>query len=169
MSFLFSSVLFGADLEALVVPTFSGESTGSIDLTISGGVAPYVYNWSGPDGFSSSDEDLTDLPSGTYTITVTDQYCGIATMEVVVGTLNDASVTETPVFELSVFPNPTNGLVFLNSTELLDVVVYNIVGEMIMNVNNVTQIDLAGESAGVYMIQVSSAKGVLTQKITLTD
>lgn len=169
VSLLLIGNLFAADLETVVVPTIGGASTGEIDLTVSGGVAPFVYSWSGPGGFSSSDEDLTGLPIGTYTVTVTDQYCGIATVEVVVGELNDASVIEAPLFELSVYPNPTNGLIFIKSNEVLEIVVYNVVGEVILSLKNPSQIDLSGQATGIYMLQARSEKGVLTQKITLTN
>ncbi len=45
-----------------------GNSTGDIDITISGGTTPYVYAWSN----GSSTEDLGSLIVGTYTVTVTD-------------------------------------------------------------------------------------------------
>lgn len=45
---------------------------GSITITTSGGTAPYTYHWSGPNNFSSSQEDLTNLQEGTYTLTTTD-------------------------------------------------------------------------------------------------
>jgi gliding motility-associated-like protein len=50
-------------------PTFSN---GSIVLTPSGGVPPYAYNWTGPGGFTSSSQNITNLLQGTYTVTVTD-------------------------------------------------------------------------------------------------
>lgn len=45
---------------------------GTIDITTAGGTPDYSYQWIGPDGFSSSNEDLTDLKYGNYTVTVTD-------------------------------------------------------------------------------------------------
>jgi gliding motility-associated-like protein len=50
-----------------------GTNNGSIDLTVSGdGTSPYTYAWSGPSGFTSTDEDLTNLFAGWYKVTVTD-------------------------------------------------------------------------------------------------
>lgn len=46
----------------------SGETTGAIDLTISGGVAPYDITWS--DG--SRTEDLSNMSAGNYTVTLED-------------------------------------------------------------------------------------------------
>lgn len=51
-----------------------GASTGSIDITISGGVAPYTYSWSN----SATTEDLNSIPAGTYTVTVNDNSSCVA-------------------------------------------------------------------------------------------
>jgi len=52
---------------------------GEINITVSGGTPEYSYTWIGPDGFTSSAEDLTGLASGTYTVLVTDaNYCTTA-------------------------------------------------------------------------------------------
>ncbi|HRE98521.1 MAG TPA: SprB repeat-containing protein, partial [Flavobacteriales bacterium] len=44
-----------------------GAATGSIDVTVSGGVSPYTYFWSG----GSTSEDLSNATAGVYTLTVT--------------------------------------------------------------------------------------------------
>ncbi|MBS1547581.1 MAG: gliding motility-associated C-terminal domain-containing protein, partial [Bacteroidetes bacterium] len=46
-------------------------NNGSIDLSVTGGTAPFTYAWSGPGGFASTDEDIAGLPSGAYSVTVT--------------------------------------------------------------------------------------------------
>ena len=50
-----------------------GDFTGSIDVSVIGGVPDYEYNWVGPNGFNSNTDDISDLEAGTYTITVIDQ------------------------------------------------------------------------------------------------
>ena len=47
-----------------------GGNDGAIDLTVNTGIAPYTYNWSS--GITGNPEDPSDLISGTYTVTVTD-------------------------------------------------------------------------------------------------
>lgn len=50
-----------------------GDHTGAIDITVTGDVIqPISYNWSGPNGFSSTNEDLTNLYAGWYKVTITD-------------------------------------------------------------------------------------------------
>ena len=64
----------------------SGESTGVIDINVNGGVGEvisnatgnvintldYNYYWISPNGFTSNDEDITDLISGNYAVEVID-------------------------------------------------------------------------------------------------
>ena len=62
-------------------PAVCGQSNGSIDLTITSGTAPFVIQWTGPDGFTSSIEDLSGLPGACYNVTVTDSLACEATLE----------------------------------------------------------------------------------------
>ncbi len=45
-----------------------GDSTGSIYLSVSGGSAPYTYNWSN----TATTQDIINISSGTYSVIVTD-------------------------------------------------------------------------------------------------
>jgi len=49
---------------------------GAIDLSVSGGVSPYNYTWTGPAGATliAGQEDQSNLIVGDYSVTVTDSY-----------------------------------------------------------------------------------------------
>lgn len=56
-------------------PLCNGDANGAINLAVSGGIAPYAFQWSGPNGFTATTEDIAGIPAGTYTVTVTDAAC----------------------------------------------------------------------------------------------
>jgi len=49
-------------------PTCAGNADGVIDLSIDGGVGPFTYSWSN----GATTQDLNNVVSGNYTVTVTD-------------------------------------------------------------------------------------------------
>ena len=61
----------GGDLDVVVTITdasCNGVDDGAIDLDVSGGVEPYTYTWDS----GASDAQITDLASGTYSVTIED-------------------------------------------------------------------------------------------------
>lgn len=59
-----------------LIASCGGATDGAIDVSISGGLAPYSISWSNGD----TTEDLSGLAPGSYTITVTDN-CGVIATE----------------------------------------------------------------------------------------
>ncbi len=58
----------------VIEPTCYNENSGSVSLSVSGGVEPYSFNWSN----NVTTADNIDIYSGTYTVTVTDDnFCEI--------------------------------------------------------------------------------------------
>ena len=50
----------------------NGGSDGTIDITVAGASGAYTTQWTGPGSYISSNEDITGLSAGTYTVAVTD-------------------------------------------------------------------------------------------------
>jgi len=75
-----------------------GDSTGSIDLSVSGGTPGYSFKWSNGQGIvlPYQTEDLTNVPASSYTVVVTDMNgCTDQLTETINEPLNVLSSTET--------------------------------------------------------------------------
>lgn len=81
------------DISYLSVGSNCGSSDGSIDLTITGGVTPYIISWSGPGGFTSSSLTETGLAAGIYTINVTDNNGCTESIMIPLSTTNPPAAT----------------------------------------------------------------------------
>jgi len=55
------------------IPTSAANAfDGAIYITPEGGSDNYTYLWSGPNGFTSNEQDITNLEAGTYNVIITD-------------------------------------------------------------------------------------------------
>lgn len=69
---------------SLVTDAFCTSSNGAVDITVSAGISPFTFGWSN----GQTTEDLTDIPSGNYSVTVTDGVGCQSTENVFVGSQN---------------------------------------------------------------------------------
>ena len=58
-----------------------GDTDGSIDITASGGTGTLTYAWSGPNGFSETNEDISALEAGDYKLIITDDNACVRTYD----------------------------------------------------------------------------------------
>jgi len=64
---------------SVIIPSCA-EEDGSIIIAASGGTAPYYYEIEGPNGYTSTEQNMSGLSTGSYKVTITDAT-GICTYE----------------------------------------------------------------------------------------
>jgi len=57
---------------ATITHATCGIDDGQIDLVPSGGTSPYSFSWTGPNSFSSTNQNISGLEQGTYSLVITD-------------------------------------------------------------------------------------------------
>ncbi len=123
-----------------------GDTTGSIDLTVSGGTAPFTYAWSN----GATTEDISTLAAGTYNVTITDANGCTATASAVVGepTLLAGSAVATDAL--------CNG----DSTGSIDLTVSGGTAPFTYAWSNgATTEDISTLAAGTYNVTITDANG----------
>lgn len=167
LSLLIVGAAFASDLTFSVTNTITGMFTGSIDLSVSGGVPGFTYSWTGPSGFTATTEDISGLEYGNYTVTVTDQYCGVAVFTVLVDNDIASSINENNLNAISVFPNPANGNVNLVSGKPLSDATFkmvNLAGQTVMEKKEIAGssfvFDVSEQAAGIYFIEINNSGNI---------
>jgi gliding motility-associated-like protein len=124
----------------------NGDSTGAINLSITGGVGPYTQLWSN----NATSEDLSGLATGAYSVTVTDASGCPATF--------NTSLTQ-PAVLAAIFSN-TNILCNGDSTGAIDLSISGGTSPYSqLWSNNATSEDLNGLAAGAYSVTVTDSSG----------
>jgi hypothetical protein len=122
-----------------------GSGTGSINLSVSGGIAPYTYNWGG----GVTTEDRTGLTAGSYTVTVTDANTCTAT--------TSANITETTSASLST--SITHITCFGTNTGAINLTASGSAPYTYNWSDGVTTEDRTNLIAGTYLVTVTNASG----------
>jgi len=119
-----------------------GTSDGSVDATVSGGTAPYAYQWShGP-----VTEDVNNLPPAAYTVQITDANgCTIS---------SGYTITAPPVLTLSGAASPI--LCYGNTNGSIDITVGGGMNPYQVNWSNGSSAeDLSNLAPGLYTVTVT--------------
>jgi len=82
------------------------------------------------------------------------------------GTCPTASVDNQNQLDISIYPNPTSDIVYIDGNYTkLKVVVYDILGKQVMNKSTTNTIDISHLEKGVYILQLSDGVKLSTIKI----
>ena len=82
------------------------------------------------------------------------------------GTCPTAGVEDQNQLDISIYPNPTSDIVYIEGNySQLKVVVYDILGKQLMNKSITNSIDISQLEKGVYILQLSDGVKLTTQRI----
>lgn len=134
-----------------------GDSTGTITVNVVGGTAPYTFAWSGPNGFTSVNQNLTALFAGTYNLTVTDNL----------GCTKNLSITITQTPEILIKATTTPIVCYGDNNASINLAISGGVAPYQISWSNLGSGTFQNNlSAGDYIISVSDALNC-TQTVTV--
>lgn len=146
--------LLSVSLNSVTSVGCTGQSTGSIDVSVSGGTPPYNYSWNAG---AYATQDLSNIPAGVYSLTVTDSRGCQASL------LPPVQITQPPL-ALSVsspaFSTLFNPTFFGASDGSIDISVSGGTGTYTYSWSNgATTQDISGLPEGIYTVTVTDANG----------
>ena len=139
-----------------------GNATGSINITASGGTAPYTYDWSDLAG-TNDPEDRTALTIGTYSVTVTDANLCTAT----------TNFTITQPAAIAISTQPSNITECVGGTVALTVAASGGTGSLVYQWESASAvggpfIPVSGATSSSYT-PLSTAAGTTYYRVIITD
>ena len=79
------------------------------------------------------------------------------------------NINESVSERVSVYPNPTSGMIYVNCDDSFDAVIYNYQGQVVMRKNNNDgQIDLSDLTTGAYFLEIRANNKLMIERIILT-
>ncbi|HTB05807.1 MAG TPA: hypothetical protein VK806_02555, partial [Bacteroidia bacterium] len=139
-----------------VTATATSGCTGSVSITVTGGVAPYTYSWSS----GQTTSNITGVSAGSYTITVTDNSGCVRTATATVTGIT-LTVTPTQVNELCNGGNTASASVTATGGTAPYTYAWS---------NGKTSSNITGLSAGTYNVTVTESGGCTgTSSVTITQ
>lgn len=162
-------------------------TTGVVDVTVAGGVAPYTYSWNN----GTTTQDITEAGAGFYEVLITDANgCMVSANATVnaagvteaingqytvveggneVAQMETAAVTEIAQTTMNVYPNPAkeNATVTWENGTVQSIELVNMAGQVIQTIevsafNN--KAELTGVAQGDYMVKMTTVDGGITVK-----
>ncbi len=140
-----------------------------LDLGISTTLDSVDYQWTGPNGWVSTESNPNICVAGDYTLTLTTLNNGCSTEKSLIVNL-DTKNNDIGNQSIEIFPNPTTHFIQLSFSEKLSgtVSVFSLQGKRLLYQpidDTKMSINLQNFSNGVYFLKIESEKGIYYEKI----
>ncbi len=136
---------------------------GSIDITVTGGTAPYAYDWSN----SATSQDISTLSPGVYWVEVTDANGCSASASFTVSW--NVGVNEAQAAVTNLYPNPANNYITVEADAVMTSITFvNLVGQVVYTSapqSMKSTIDLSNVANGIYFVQIVANGKTITKKV----
>jgi hypothetical protein len=157
-------------ITSIVQPTV-GNSDGSVTLTVTGGEAPYQFSTDNVTWQLSG--TFNNLSAGDYTFFVQDANGCVQLITLTLADSNlsvgDMSVTQ----NVLIYPNPTQGLVFVEAANLQNALVFDLSGKSVVVTCSLAAqgltIDFTNTVSGVYIVEFISDNGNVTRAFVIKN
>jgi hypothetical protein len=166
------------------IPTsINGPVTSCVNSNKSYSTPPVVgalsYTWTVPNnaiinsGQGTKNINITygSLASSTGIITVKAiNSCGASSVRVLsVKTTNCPRAGNSSGFVVNLFPNPTSGILNIESNELINrIELFDMLGKLVMTYGNERQIDISNLQSGLYLLRFTSENGVELRRVEVS-
>ena len=157
----FTSLTLPESLTKIGDFAFSGCS-GITEISILATIPPSL----GQNPFENLGSPLLTVPCGSLTAYQNSSWNG--QFETIIQ--DCATVSESDHNTVSVYPNPTHGVVKIDGQNLQNISIYNVLGEKMFEneVNSdVFEYDFEKHESGVYFVRAATAKSFVTKKIVI--
>ena len=162
-----------------IINETNSAQNGSVEVTVSGGVMPYTYQWTDlNNNVVGTMEDISGLAAGTYQLFVTDANGCITSSAYTIQSMNPTNNPELDA-RIKIFPNPTNDWVTIELTDLpiteMDVTIHDVIGQLVSHhpkakINGGKYLlDMGHFPEGVYLLKLNLKGEIVTKRIVRVD
>lgn len=169
-----NNVRFITDVPEPLTCSIEGPDHGIIgsEMTFTAnGPSDATYSWTFPSATPSSATGETATTTwsaaGTYTIILNatrGSEIVAATKDITITT--GEGIGDSDLIAIELYPNPTTGLININTQGLQQVEVLDVTGRTIVATSS-NQIDLAGNPSGIYTLRIQTAHGTAIRRVVL--
>lgn len=153
----------------------NGETGGSIEITVTGGVPPYEYSWSSDNMGVSEDEDPSGLPVGEYQVFVLDANGCVAAASGFTIISQTTAVISQKLLKSKVYPNPVKEWLILEldaiqGLKIESIEINKVQGMQAVRINQIEsdnsnyRIAVEHLSPGIYLLEIQTDQGVRIEK-----
>ncbi len=154
-------------IDTIITSANSGLNNGAIDISVSGGTAPFTFLWNNGD----TSQNISNLAPGVYFVTITDANACVFTSGNIaligVGLKNTSAENF-----IRVSPNPSNGNFQVITAAKLHFNIFNSQGALVAQFDTEKQKPMMITQklpSGIYQLRAADGNNLFNYKLVITD